>query len=171
MSPPSWGRKEMKGGILPLTDSGPCLCPSPGARAAALSMSKARAGGGSLGNDLLSCPSPSPTQTPSPMAALGPRKEDGPSQDPAEGATHSTCLAPQHHAWDGCHGRVSTLAPSSPFPWRETLRGTHHHMLEVPGELEEPQPQTEGSYAPFPKRVPSGASRKGRLCQYVPPTT
>lgn len=87
-----------------------------------------------------------------------------------KGPRTSTCLAPRHHAWGGCHGRVSTLAPSPPFPWRETLQGTPHHVLEVPGELEEPQPQTEGGYAPFPKRVPCGASRKGGVCQYVPPT-
>lgn len=53
---------------------------------------------------------------------------------------------------------------------KQTLQGTHHHMLEVPGELEEPQPRSKGSYVPFLEQVPSQGQQEAQGLRICPPT-
>lgn len=88
-----------------------------------------------------------------------------------------TSLTPLRHCWGCSPGRVSTLATSvaplislSPGEKLKLSQGTHCLMLEVPGELEEPQPSSERWATPHsPCRCHQRASRKGRAWEYVSP--
>lgn len=89
-------------------------------------------------------PRPTPHKPPFPMAAAGTMRGGGPSQEPAEGATHlympdATASPLGLQAWQGVH-----MAPSFPYPWKEiNPSGDPLSYAGGPRELEEPQPITE----------------------------
>ena len=77
------------------------------------------------------------------------------------GHTPWTGLMPQHHP--GIAALATSMPPTLCFPPKaKILQGTHHHLLEVPGELEEPQPRSEGGHASFLKQVPSRGQQEGQ---------
>lgn len=138
---------------------------SPRACAAALRLSRA---GWELEMNVRGChpaPGPGPSCHKPLLLWLQPEQRGGWPFPGACRRGHAPCtgLMPQHHPG------FAVLAPGTSMPLAlcfpletKTLQGTHHHLPEVPGELEEPQPRSEGGHASSLNQVASGAQQEGQ---------